>query len=315
MEPSQSTKKSGTYDTVIIGAGAAGMTAAIYAARYRMRTKVFGREVGGLLNEAHKVENYPGYSSISGFELMMRFKEHLDHFRVPVSDENVTGAKKDGDLFVITTDKGSYRTRTVIIATGTIRRKLGVPGERELKGKGVHYCATCDAPFYGGKTAAVVGGSDSAAQAALLLSEYADKVYMIYRKARLRAEPITVKHIQDNPKIEVIYTTNVTAIKGASKVEKVVLDTPYKGSYDLPLDGLFIEIGADPANTVAQDLGLAMNEKGEIRIDREAKTSVKGVFAAGDITDTDYKQAVVGAGEGALAAWSAYYCLQDMLNP
>jgi thioredoxin reductase (NADPH) len=196
--------------------------------------------------------------------------------------------------------------RTVLLATGSKHRKLAVPGEEEFHGKGVSYCATCDAAFFRDKTVAVVGGSDSAAKEALLLSEHAKKVYIIYRREKIRAEPINAERVGNNKKIEVINNTNIVEIKGRQFVESVFLDAPYGGSKELKVDGVFIEIGYLPQNELAKGLGVKLDEKGEIIINRDSETNIPGVYAAGDVTANSFKQAVTAAAQGVIAAKSAY---------
>jgi len=292
-----------TYDLLILGAGSAGYGAAIYAARYKLKTAIIGMEPGGLLNEAHIVENYAGYPSISGRELMEKFRESITHLKVPIIEEYITELKKDGEFYLVKTDKNTHKTKTLIIALGTERRKLGLESEKAFAGRGVSYCFTCDGPFYKDKEAVgVVGGSDSAAMAALLLADYAKKVYIIYRKGKLRAEPIYFDKIGQKGNIELVYNANVVEILGDKFVEKVKLDT----GKELKLNGLFIEIGQIPNTKLAKDLGVELDPKGYIKTNHQQKTNLPGVFSAGDICTTPLRQAIVGAGEGAVAALSAY---------
>jgi thioredoxin reductase (NADPH) len=294
------------YDVVIVGGGSAGYPAAIYSARFGLKTLVITRERGGLLTTTHLVENYPGFSSISGPDLMEKIEEHVRYYDVPIKDDDVLDIEKQGNHFIIKTSEGQYKAKAVILATGTERRKLNVPGEKEFSGKGVSYCATCDAPLFKGKVVGVVGGSDSAAKEALLLSEYASKVYIIYRSEQIHPEPINIRRIEDNPKIEIINRTNVAAIKGDKFITHIVLDKPYKGKIEFPLGGLFIEVGHLPQSVLAKKLGIKLNLRGEIVIDRMSRTNVNGVYAAGDVANTEWKQAITGAAEGCIAAYSAY---------
>ena len=298
-------KKEELYDIIIIGSGTAGMTAAIYAARYNLKTLIISEDVGGLMNDAYPVENYPGYISISGFELMQKFKEQVEALEVVIDEEEVI-AIENGEEFTVKSKNKEFRTKSVIIATGSKRRKLGVPGEDHFKGKGVHYCAICDATLYKGKTVAVVGGSDSAAQSALLLAQHAKKVYIIYRKEDIRAEPIHKKRIAEKKNIEIIPNTNITEIKGHDFVSSVLLDKPYKSKKDFHVDGVFIEAGTMPSTEIAKKVGVALNEKGEIITNEKTETNIEGLFAAGDVTNDFLKQAVVAAGDGAKAAFAAY---------
>lgn len=297
------------YDLAIIGAGPAGMTAGIFAARYKMKAIIFAKEVGGTCNAAHRIENYPGFKSISGIELMNKFKEHLDDYKVPIINLEVKGIKrKESSIFNLVAQEGEYNAKSIILASGTERRKLGIPGEKEFLGKGVSYCATCDARFFTNKIVGVVGGSDTAVTSALLLSEYASKVFLIYRKDKLRAEPWWVEKAQNNPKIKIIYNTNVLKINGEKLVSSVDLDNSYEGNKSLKLNGIFIEIGAYPLVYIVKSLDVELNKKGEVVIDNMCQTSVKGVFAAGDVTQYfgGLKQVITAAAGGAVAATSVY---------
>lgn len=300
------------YDVVIIGGGVAGLGAAIYAGRFQMKTLVISENIGGTIVNTNDVANYPGFKKISGLELTNKLHGHVKDYDAKIIEKKVTDIKKrkDGCFKVFTVDK-EIHTKTIILATGTEWRKLNVPGEKEFTGKGVHYCALCDGAFYKNKIIAVVGGSDSAAKEALLLTEYGKKVYIIYRKEELRAEPITLKRVMKNKKIEIIYNTNVKEIKGDKFVTSVILDKPYNGSREFKLDALFIDIGHIPLSGLAKKLGVKLNNKGEIIIDRKAKTNINGVFAAGDVADTKFKQAITGVGEGVTAAYSAYYYVNE----
>jgi len=295
------------YDTVIVGGGVAGLAAAMYAGRFQMKTLVLGETTGGTIILTDIVENYPGYKKLTGLELADKIKEHALEYNVDLNEDRVekVGKCKEG-CYVVATKKQTFHTKTIIFATGTEWKKLGVPGEKEYANKGVHYCALCDGPFYRDKVIGVVGGSDSAAKEALLLTSFGKKVYIIYRGEKIRPEPINKKRVEENEKIEVITNTNVLEVKGDDFVKSVVLDKPYNGEKELTLDGLFVEIGHTALSQLAKDIGVETNEKGEIKIDRESKTNVGGVFAAGDVVDTNFKQAITGVAEGVLAAYSAY---------
>lgn len=299
------------YDTIIIGGGVAGLGATLYAGRFEMKTLLIAENIGGTIINTNEVANYPGFNMISGLDLIDKLQNHVKDYKVEIITAKVDKLAKDGECFrVIAADK-EYKTKTIILATGTEWRKLNVPGEKEFTGKGVHYCALCDGTFYKNKTVVVVGGSDSAAKDALLLTEYAKKVYIIYRKEEIRAEPITKKKVKENKKIEIIKNTNVTDIKGDKFVNKVILDTEYNGSKEFPLDAVFIDIGHIPLSALAKDLGVELDEKGEIIIDRKGFTNVKGVFAAGDVVNTEFKQAITGVAEGVTAAYNAYYYIDS----
>jgi len=295
------------YDVLIVGAGIAGLSAAMYAGRLKMKVLVVGELVGGAITLTRDVENYPGFDRIGGTELAERMRAHAEKFGAEIITDRVVGIRWAGKCFRAEMQSGKAVTaKSLILATGTEHRKLGVPGEEEFAGKGVSYCALCDGPFFKGKRVCVVGGSDSAAKEALLLAEWAEKVYVLARGERLRAEPVNLEKLMANKKIEVITRVQVREIRGDKVVEGVLLDRPVNGSEELPVDGVFVEIGRVPANELAKQLGVRLNEKDEIVIDRESRTSVEGVFAAGDACDTRFKQAATGAGEGVSAAYSAY---------
>ena len=216
-------------DLAIIGSGPAGYTASIYASRYKLNNIVFGKSMGGTIADAHKVCNYPGYEEISGFDLGMKFSEQAKNLGGISKQESVEKVeKKDNGMFEITTDKDTYEAKGVILATGTKRSKLMLPGEDKYLGKGVSYCATCDAMFFREKTVAVIGGSDAATTAALLLSETSKQVYIIYRKDELRGDPTWVETVKNTPNIEVIYKTVVTGLNGNDKLESLNLSSEYK---------------------------------------------------------------------------------------
>jgi len=289
------------YDVIIIGGGAAGLTAAIYSARYKLKTLVIAKEMGGVIVNTHKIENWPGEKKISGLDIMNKFEEQAKELGVEIKEEEVKKIQKGFKVF---TDKAEYEGKTVILAMGTKRRKLNIRGEDKFSGKGVSYCATCDAAFFKDKIVAVVGGSDAAARAAQICTDYASKVYIIYRKAKMRAEPALVDELEKNEKVEFIYNANVTEVIGDKTLEKVKLDI----GKEVELQALFIEVGGVPAIAIANDLGVKLNDKNYIEVDNEMKTNVDGVYAAGDITtgSSGFQQLVTAASEGAIAAFSAY---------
>ena len=295
------------YDLVIIGAGVTGYSAAMYSARLELEVAVIGDLEGGTITLTDDVSNYPGFNQLTGKELAENLKAHaLDY---PVHFE--TGTVQDlfkckENCFYVVTDKKTYLAKSVLVATGMKERELDVPGHEKLKNKGVSYCALCDGPLFKNKVSAVVGGSDSAAKEALLLAKYSDKVYLIYRREKIRPEPVNAKRIANEPRIEVITKTNITEILGDDRVTGVKLDRPYNGSDALELDGVFVAIGRIPMSDLAKKVGVDVNKKGEIIIDRSSRTNVAGVFAAGDVVDTEFKQAITGVAEGVHAAYQAY---------
>ena len=303
------------YDLIIIGSGPAGLTAAVYAARYALNTLVIGSSPGGQVAESGRVENYPGFKRIGGFELTQKMVEQVGGFGVEIVREEVSSIKYqvssgkcDGGGFKISGSEGGYEARSVILAIGVEPRKLGIPGEEELLGKGVSYCALCDAPFYKDKVVAMVGGGDSAVDGALELAEHARKIYLINRSDKLRAKPDFVGKAKENSKIEFVLETNVTQINGESRVDSVTLDKSHSGQNQLLVEGIFIEIGNVPDRELPEGLGLDLDEYGYIKVFEDMSTNVAGVFAAGDITtgSNGMKQIVTACAEGAVAAQSAY---------
>jgi thioredoxin reductase (NADPH) len=294
------------YDVAIIGTGLTGLSAAMYSGRFNLKTIAFGELLGGIITSTDLVENYPGFKSIKSFEMVEKFLEHANDYDVEIKHEKVKYIVKENDLFKVEYSSGTILSKTIIIATGSKVKKLNAPGEEKLANKGIGYCALCDGAFYKDKVVAVVGGGDAAAVDALLLTRYAKKVYVIVRKEQMRAEPSNKEKLKNNDKIEIIYNTNVIEFLGDNKLESVKLDNPYNGNNELTLDGCFIAIGHIINNELALSLGIEVNEKGEIKIDRNAKTNVPGVYAAGDCIDSGFKQAITGAAEAVLASHSAY---------
>jgi len=295
------------YDVIIIGGGVSGLGAGIYSGRFDLKTAIIDQKVGGTIMLTDDIANYPGFKQISGLDLSEKLKEHVKDYDVEFITKNVSKvAKLDDGSFSINTGDDTINTKTVIFATGTEWRKLSVPGEEEYTGKGVHYCALCDGGFYKDKVIAIVGGSDSAIKEAHLLARFAKKVYIIYRGENVRAEPINLKRVEDNPNIEIINNTNVLEIKGEKFVNSVILDKEYNGSKEFKLDGVFVAIGHIAQSDLAKEIGVELNSKGEIKIDKDSKTNVEGLFAAGDVCDNKFKQAITGVADGVTAAHSAY---------
>ena len=290
------------YDIIIVGSGPAGVSAAIYAARYQLKILVFGELFGGWAGEAHKICNFLGYTQIKGYELAKKMQEQLDELQVEVKTEKVIKINKTENQFTVKTKQAEYKTKKIILAMGTEKRRLNLPLEKELLGKGVSYCATCDAMFYKNKTAAVVGGGNSAITAALLLAEHANKVYIIYRQDRFfRADPVWVEKIEKNSKIETIFNANVIQLCGDKQLIGIKLDN----SQNIDIDGLFIELGSIPNTNWVQNLEIE-TEKDYIKTDSNKKTNISGIYAAGDITNNSLKQIIVAAAEGAIAASQIY---------
>ena len=316
MEKNDASKEN-NYDFIIIGAGVTGMAAAMYAARLELKTLCLGASsgtelpIGGVITTTNIVENYPGFIKLTGEELAEAIKKHaLSYDNVQIKNERVENIEKTGKGFVIKTKKSEYLGKTILFATGTKWKKLEVPGAMEYEGKGINFCALCDGFLYKNKVVAIIGGSDSAAKDALVLTEHAKKVYIIYRKEKIRAEPVNMKRVEGKIKIgklEIVNNTKVVEIKGGKSVKSVVLDREFNGSKELFVDGVFVAIGHIALSDFAKALGVKLNEKGEIMIDHKtSETNINGVYAAGDVADKPFKQAITGVAEGCTAAYSAF---------
>jgi len=312
------------YDFIILGAGVTGLAAAMYGARLGLKTlclgTTYGSElpVGGVITTTNIVENYPGFIKLTGTELADKIREHTESYDlVTIKEEKAEKVEKKGKNFSVKTNKSEYLSKTILFATGTKWRKLEVPGAFEFENRGVNFCALCDAPLYKNKIVGLVGGSDSAAKDALVLSEHAKKVYIIYRGEHIHPEPINMKRIESKKNIEIINRTNVKAVEGDQVVREIILDKPHNGSMKLAIDGLFIAIGHISLSDLSKPLGVKLNEKGEIIIDHKtSETNISGIYAAGDVADKPFKQAITGVAEGCTAAYSAYeYITKDLVEP
>lgn len=301
------------YDIAIVGSGPAGLTASIYASRYKLKNIVFGKLLGGTITEAHKVCNYPGLKDISGIDLGMSFYEQAKGCGGEYKAESIVDIKKNNDIFVLTSDIGAvYQSKTVILALGTNRNKLNLENEDFYLGKGLSYCATCDSMFYKDKVVAVIGGSNAATMAASMLSDVAKKVYIIYRGTELRGDQVWVEEVKSKDNIEIIYTTILIGLEGENKLERIKLSRAFNNSEYLNVDGVFVEIGSEPNIDLANKLGLELDEKGYIKVSNEQSTNMAGVWAAGDCTDASngFNQVVTAASEGAIASNSIFSYLK-----
>ena len=305
------------YDLIVIGSGAAGLASALYAGRYKMTTLVIAGEFGGETSSAGSIENYPGVRAIDGYDLMKIMKEQAKAVGAEIKDGKAVRIERmsppAGGWKVMTEEGDAYEARAVILATGSRRRHLNLPNEKELTGKGVHYCWTCDGPLYGGKTVAMVGGGDSSVKGVNFLAEYASKIYLIARGKEIIAEPINHERMKNlGEKVEVLLEHEVKEIVGEKKLEKLVLSSLNHKSGeeldDLVVDGLFIEVGFDPDKTFGEQLGLELDEKGYMKVDNMMRTNAPGIFAAGDATTHfgSFKQDITASAMGAVAATAAY---------
>ena len=297
------------HDLIIIGAGPAGITAAVYASRKKMDFLVISGDIGGQAAWSGDIENYTGYQFITGPELVSKFEEHMRKYATVMKEsELVLEIRKTGDKTVVKTDKGQYECRTAIVASGKKSKELSVPGEKEFKNKGLTYCATCDGPLFTGKDVAVIGGGNSALDAALQLMKIARHVYLINIVSHLTGDPVMIEKVNASGIVTIMNNTKVLGIMGDKMVNaiKVKSDSEEKS---VPVGGVFVEIGLIPNSHFAPDL--AKNALGEISVDRHNQTNIPGIFAAGDVTDVPEKQIIIAAGEGAKASLSAFKYLNQ----
>lgn len=300
------------YDIIIVGGGPAGMTAALYASRRALKTLVISQDIGGQASLTLEVENYPGFEFSNGLELMEKFKKHAEKFGAEfLIDEVQKVEKKKDSNFIVKTASEDFNAEAVILAFGLSHQHLNVPGEERLTGRGVSYCATCDAPLFKGKKVAVVGGGNSAVEAAIYLSELASQVYLVHRRLEFKAEEFLANQLPGLSNLDTVLNSVVKEIKGKDRVESMVVADAIDRQKirEIPVDGVFIEIGLMVKADFIKGL-VDLNKRNEIIITPDCETSVAGIFAAGDVTTVSYKQIVISAGEGSKAALRAYLYLQ-----
>lgn len=297
------------YDVIIVGGGAAGLTAAIYASRRGLKTLVVSQDIGGQAATTADIENYPGFEMIDGLELMTKFRKQAEKFGAEVRLEEVQQLERQGDDFVVTSSVGRYEGHAVILAFGLTHKHLGVPGEEPLIGKGVVFCATCDAPLYRGKTVAVVGGGNSAMDAALLLRKLDATVHLLNKNSEMRGERILIDRVMSDPGIKKHFGATTTNVLGTDRVSGIAFTGPDGAEQTLKVAGIFVEIGFTIHSKLVEGL-VETDARKQIIITHDNATSVPGLFAAGDVTTIDQKQVVISAGEGAKAALSANQYLQ-----
>ncbi|MEI6835448.1 MAG: FAD-dependent oxidoreductase [Candidatus Falkowbacteria bacterium] len=301
------------YDLCIIGNGPAGLTAAVYGTRYKINQILVGDLPGGLMTSSHKICNFPSELEISGSDLTKKMFDQVTALEVPQKFARVDSIKKTGDLYnLILSDGEIIKAKTILLATGTKHRHLNLENEKALTGRGVSYCATCDAMFFADKVVAVIGGSDSANTAALHLAQIAKHVYQIYRGDKLRGEVVWIDQIKDNSKIEVIYGAQVTEIIGDKKVTGLKLSQQGGGEKEIEVDGVFVEIGSEPETTLIEELSLETAAGNFIITKADQSTSQAGVWAAGDITTNSnyFQQIITACSEGAIAIDGIFKYLQ-----
>lgn len=304
-----------TYDVIILGGGAAGYSAAIYSRRYLLKTALIqGQMPGGETATAGVVENYPGFTSIDGFELMQKFAEHAQANQAEFITGFVTEIKQRGHCFELLLAGGKkLSSKSIIFALGSEHRQLGLWNETALKGHGVNYCVTCDGPLYKGKRVVLVGGGDSSVKGAALLADYAKQVWLVTREKKLRAEPVNLKRLLAKKNVKLVYETTIKQLVGNTKLEAVELSRAVDGQTTLNVDGIFVEIGLIPRNELPKSLGVKTDKRGDVIVDETMHTNVDGIFACGDLTNAGggFKQIVTAAAQGALAATSAYQDLGE----
>jgi thioredoxin reductase (NADPH) len=304
VNSSSSPNVPGHYDVIIIGSGPAGYTAGIYTSRAKLKTLIIsGTLPGGQLMTTSEVENYPGFpNGIFGPELMMNMRQQAERFGAIIFDDEVIGVNFKQRPFVITTPSETFESESVLICTGASPRKLGIQAEQQFSGRGVSYCATCDGPFFKGEDIVVVGGGDTAIEEATFLTKFGKSVKIVHRRDTLRASKILQEKAFENPKIKFLWNSVVADIKGDKKVASVIVrDIQKEHEQRISAGGLFVAIGHDP-NTAIFKGKLDMDDKGYIILKNQTRTSIEGVFAAGDVHDFKYRQAVTAAGFGCMAA-------------
>ncbi|MEK7595617.1 MAG: FAD-dependent oxidoreductase [Patescibacteria group bacterium] len=299
------------FDLLIVGGGAAGLSCAIYAVRYNLRTVVISSDFGGQILETSDIENWPGIKSITGSMLSKNFEDHARSLGASLVYGFVKAVKREEKNFRVETDANGFEevfVKSVVLTSGAKHKKLGIRGEKELSGRGISYCATCDGAFFKNKVVAVVGGGDSAITGALDLASNAAKVYVIHRRDVFKAKPSYVDAARAHPKIDFIMETNLVEVGGSNKLEYVILDKDYKDSNRLLLDGVFVEVGFLPETELVRNLGVEFDDQGYLKVAKDQSTNIPGLFAAGDVTNASnrFAQLVTAASEGAIAAEASF---------
>lgn len=301
------------YDVIVAGAGPAGMTSAVYTSRANMETLMIERGIpGGQVANTEDIENYPGFDHILGPDLSMKMFEHAQKFGAEYTTGHIKEVRDGYPYKTVVVGEKAYKTKSVIVGTGAQPRKLGIPGENEFSGKGVSYCAVCDGAFFKDKEVVVIGGGDSAVEEGVFLTRFASKVTIVHRRDEFRAQKILQKRAFENDKIDMIWNHTVPKIHGETKVTGVTLRHTQTGKEkEFSCDGTFIYIGMDPLSQCVQGLGI-VNEAGYIETDEQMNTSVKGIFAAGDIREKTLRQVVTATGDGSIAAQTAQQYVESL---
>jgi thioredoxin reductase (NADPH) len=298
-----------SWDLIIIGGGVAGLASGIYGARSGLKTLVLDeRMAGGTTADAPAIENYPGFQSISGVELAQKMAAHSRKAGVTIREfERVIGLDLKGEEKIVKTNRSAYEAKAVIIASGSHYREIGVSGEKEFRGRGVSYCGICDGPFFKGKTVIVIGGGNSALITALYLSELASEVKLTHRRDAFRAEEALVRAVKEKRNMEIFWNTEVKEIKGDKLVATIVLLNNKTGeTKEIPVEGVFIQVGEFPNSQLAKEAGVEVDRDGYIIVDARQRTNIPGIYAAGDVTNHPVKQVGVAVGHGITAALEAY---------
>ncbi|MCJ7699268.1 thioredoxin-disulfide reductase [Candidatus Bathyarchaeota archaeon] len=301
------------YDVIIIGAGPAGLAAGIYAVRSGLKTLVLEEKMaGGTVADAPVVDNYPGLQGATGNEISQKMSAHAKSAGVKINEfEGAESLKLSADAKVVKTKKTEYETKAIIIASGSHYRELGIPGEKEFRGRGVSYCGICDGPFFKGKRVIVVGGGNSALITALYLAHIAGETKVVHRRDTFRAEEVLVSELKSLKNTEILWNTEAKEIRGDKIVRKVVdLDQKNNETKELPVDGVFVQVGESPNSQTAKEAGIAVDDDGFIIIDAFQHTNIAGVYAAGDVTNHPVKQVGTAVGQGITAALEAYWFIR-----
>ncbi|MFH0863080.1 MAG: FAD-dependent oxidoreductase [Candidatus Altiarchaeota archaeon] len=303
------------HDLIIVGAGPAGITAAVYAARKTTKTLVLSKDVGGQAAQSWDIENYTGYQFITGPELAKKLEEHLKNPNIESKigkAHEVVSIVKAGDGFKVKTTEAEHDGRTVIVASGRKPRRLNAPGESEFKNRGVTYCATCDGPLFAGKDVAIIGGGNSALDAAMQMIPLARRIYMIDMADHIIGDTVILEKVRAAPNVQIMSRTKVREIVGSRFVQGIKVSEVGGDARTIPVEGVFIEIGSMPANEPGCDV--SFNERGEIKVNERCETNVPGLFAAGDVTNVPEKQIIVAAGQGCIASLSAFRYISRQNN-
>ncbi|OIP23652.1 thioredoxin reductase [bacterium CG_4_10_14_0_2_um_filter_33_32] len=303
------------YDLIIIGAGPAGLSAALYATQYKLNTIIISERLGGTLLSCSEISNYPGQEIIPGQDLAKVFEQRIKG-KISIIEDNVTKLRKLGNDFLIDIkDNNQFQSEAVILAIGAVRKKLGVKGEEEFKNRGVSYCAICDSPMFKNKSVAVVGSGNAALHAGLLISEYAKEVFILARN-RLKADPVLIDKAQENVKIKMVENIGIEEIKGSVFVEKINLSRKLNGNKSMDVQGVFVEIGIEPDAEIISDFGVEKDSVGFIKVNSAMETNIPELYAAGDMTtgSNGLRQVITAAAEGAIAATSVYHMVKENME-